>query len=84
MENHPAVYDTFATAAEKITRPPYHTDLPDEQASAPLHSQQIAQEEELNPKYQANQHRNLSIVTRSQRTIKLSTILSPFMTSIFP
>ncbi len=60
IENHPAAYDTFATVAEKITRPkclptpastPCHTDLPDEQASALLHSQQIAQEEELDPDY---------------------------------
>ena len=51
IENHSVIYNTFTTAAEKITHPKYllilasifyYTDLPDEQASALLHSQQIA------------------------------------------
>jgi hypothetical protein len=72
IENHSAVYNKFATAAEKITRPKYlptpvsilcHTDLPDEQASAFLSFQQIAQEEELDPDNQIDQRRNLSIIS---------------------
>jgi hypothetical protein len=73
--NHSAAYEEFVTTVEEIPRhnhlptpasTPCHTDLSGEQTFVPLPSQQIAQEEELDPDNQTDQHRNLSVEPHDQ------------------
>jgi hypothetical protein len=70
IKNHSAAYDEVVTAVQGIPCPKSsptptstsdHTNLPGEQASAPLPSQHITQEEKLDHNGQIDQHKNLFV-----------------------